>query len=340
MAPTTAPTVDPTTTPTVAPTTAPTVDPTTAPTVALTTVPTVAPTTAPTVEPFTPTTAPTEAPTANPTAAPTVAPSATPSFRPSAPSLRPSRAPTQRPTAVPTTARPTPVPGDPTFAPTIAPTSAAPTRAPTNAPTSFSSPLVSFESTLTMEGLSTPELDQKAQTAIVQTTAQSMDIPANSVSYVGATFTANRRLSTAVSLFATSYVADVKTKVSIPLDTTSFTDPDQLYSSLTTLLDDSVSSGTFTLNLLDNAAALNATELNNVEVDGVTNSAVSVADAPDSDNDELSGGAIAGIVIGVLIGAFLIAALVYYFAFRKGGDYSRDGEAEVFSSRNNVEIAL
>lgn len=335
--------------PTVFPTAIPSALPTATATLAPTAYPSAVPSALPTTEgTFAPTVEGTSAPTAGPTAVPT------------GPTFAPTRAPTAKPSRVPTkvpTPGPTPQPGDPTLKPTPAPTvvpTARPTEVPTAKPTVQTSPILSFTSDISLGGLTEPVMDSSSQQAVVDATAQSMGVSANTVSFVGATFTPSARRAlrasaraSQISLFATLYDAVATTKVDLPIDTMGTTNATELYLSLTKALTDAVSDGSFTSNLQSAAVALNATVLASADATGVTNSAPTVNNdvyvpASDDEGDSLSGGAIAGIVIGVLVGVALLGALVYYFAFAggSGGGKGAQTHQEVFSTRSHIEIAL
>jgi hypothetical protein len=205
----------------------------------------------------------------------------------------------------------------------------------------MTSPILTFSSNLTMGGISTPELDANSQAALLDVTASSMGITVDTVRYVRGYPTAeNRRraLRAGISLFTTSYSIKAQTEVNIPLSSTGSTNATLLYQQLTQSLDDAVSDGSFTTNLLAASILYNATALANVDVTGVSNSAPSVNNDlqyPPSGDDDLTGGEIAGIVIGTFVGVALICALIYYFMFIRDG-----AQKEAFHSNADVEISL
>jgi hypothetical protein len=212
----------------------------------------------------------------------------------------------------------------------------------------MTSPILTFESTMTMGGVSTPELDENAQLSLITATAESMGITPDTVSYVGGVATAeNRRLMDqrmrGISLFTTSWKILATTEVNIPLSATTFTNATQLYSSLTQSLDAAVLSGAFTESLQAAALVFNSSALANAAVTNVTNSAPTVNNDlqyPPSggEDDELNGGEIAGIVIGCFVFVALIAAGVYYCMFVR--PKTEGGGFEVFASNADVEISL
>ncbi|KAJ1398007.1 hypothetical protein B484DRAFT_406801 [Ochromonadaceae sp. CCMP2298] len=148
-----------------------------------------------------------------------------------------------------------------------------------------------------------------------------MGIPLDTVSYTGETAIAeNRRLdenyeNQALRRLTTSWTIIAKTKVEIPLGSTSYANATQLYASLVTMLDAAVTSGAFTTRLVSAASAAGATELVSVNVTAVSNSAVEVDDALDTLDDDrvLNTGAIIGIAIGGLMLLLVFFAAVYYF---------------------------
>lgn len=309
------------------PTPEPTAEPTAEPTTAVTQ-PSIAPTTAVTQPSIAPTTA-----NSSPTVTPTTA----------KPSAMPTAQVTLRPSATPTLHMPTPAPGQPTAAPSARPTTAR--------PTAMNSPLLSFNSNITMGGSLTATLGLNDQKALLNTTAWSMGVSVNTLTFIGSTATAeNRRTlqestgrrglrSSGMSLFTTSWTVKATTQLNIPLDATAFTDVNALYSALTTQLAAAVNSGSFTEQLQIIALLLEADALQIVSVDTVDSSPASVNNFSPSgsgSNDDLSDGAIAGIVIGCVVGAALIAAALYYFCFLREGA----SKHEAFQSNSDVEISL
>lgn len=272
---------------------------------------------------------PTVTPTRNPTLAPTAAPTAQVTLRPS---------------AEPTLHMPTPAPGQPTAAPTARPSTAR--------PTAMTSPILSFNSNITMGGSLTATLGLNDQKALLNTTAWSMGVSVNTLTFLGSTATAeNRRTlkaasgasrslrSSGMSLFTTSWTIKAATQLNIPVDSTTYTDANALYAQLTQKLSDAVTSGSFTEQLQIVALLLEADALQVVSVDQVDSSPAAVNDftpGGSGSNDDLSDGAIAGIVIGSVVGAALIAAALYYFCFLREGA----SKHEAFQSNSDVEISL
>jgi len=103
-------------------------------------------------------------------------------------------------------------------------------------------------------------------------------------------------------------------EVQIPLSSTSYTDPTQLYNSLVADLATSVESGAFTTQLASISALYGATQLLQANVTDVIPGALVVEDytaSDDSKNKTLSSGEIAIIAFCGLL-AFVVMACVYY----------------------------
>lgn len=297
-----------------------------------------APTFAPTVEPtIAPTIAPSVAPTMEPSAEPTAEPTYMPTTAPNAISTVPSAVPTYAPTFMPT-AQPSVAPTVQTttapvasVAPTFSPTRA-PTALPTAAPSFGSTPVITFSSAIGLAGLSSPSLNTNSKNSISQATCATMNLPTSSCSFWGssATQTARRMLRDVDSEALYTVTAYVNTTVSVPSGTSS----DSYYSTLTTSLSNTTALAT---NLQTAAVDNGATStLGAVTVTGVSSTPPTVTNPPSSSSSKknLSGGAIAGIVIGCVVGFSLIAFAVYYFCFRESGSYQATGDSN-FNARHH-----
>eukprot|EP00428_Durinskia_dybowskii_P067382 CAMPEP_0170378148 /NCGR_PEP_ID=MMETSP0117_2-20130122/12658_1 /TAXON_ID=400756 /ORGANISM="Durinskia baltica, Strain CSIRO CS-38" /LENGTH=300 /DNA_ID=CAMNT_0010633507 /DNA_START=253 /DNA_END=1155 /DNA_ORIENTATION=- len=291
---------------------------------------------------------PSAAPSQEPTAPPSVSLSVEPTAFPTA--LQTSAMPSTTPTQSAPSVRPTPRPGDPTWSPTPIPSVAKLTPVPSAQPSYMTSPILSFNSSLTMSGVTSSYLDQPAQQSVISAAAISMGITTNTISYLGSIATAeNRRLFTTdflrgFTLFTTSYKMVSLLKVSVPLSATTYTNSTLLYKSLTQSLNTAVVSGAFTTSLQEAAVLNNATSVVAAQVTNVTNSAPSVNNdlqyPPDNSNksDSLTEGEIVGISIGLFVFFALVAAGCYYFVYIRPG--AQESEVIAFASNSSVEITL
>ena len=175
-------------------------------------------------------------------------------------------------------------------------------------------------------------------------TADTMGIPVDTVTYVRDIVLSvqnQRRLreTSLINLFSTTYTILSTTAVTLPLATTSYKTADELYTSLTTILDTAVASGDFTTTLDQAAIINNATELTNAVVTEVSNSPISVDNdlqfPPTDENDDLQAKQIAGIIIGGLVVISLLLGGFYYLICVR-----QDIEKEVFAENAGVEIVL
>ena len=242
----------------------------------------------------------------------------------SAPTLAPTFATTSPPTLAPTFATTSPPTSPPTLAPTFATTSA-PTLAPTFAttspptpnkkqtemPTIQEVPTISFDTKLTFDNYDSEELDTKSQEAIIIATANSMNISDSYVKYVGSTLK-TRRLSIFKSL---GFNIIVTLKTTIPLQDE--TDPNALYTTITTNLINSVNSGLFTTYLITASNTLGTTSFANVSILSVQNDDYVIKQPDKLDIKEKETPKIYTtiyIIFGVLLSVYL---LMYFVWLRK-----------------------
>ncbi|KAJ1409952.1 hypothetical protein B484DRAFT_403064, partial [Ochromonadaceae sp. CCMP2298] len=209
----------------------------------------------------------------------------------------------------------------PSRAPTTTPTPV-PTAEPTIQPSVQTSPLVVFNSNLTLAGLTEPVLDAAAQAAVLSASASSMGITVDTVFFTGQIALPNslgQGPSPRTRRLATTYTVLAQTRVEIPLGTTGFTNATLLYDSLTSALTAAVTTGAYSKTLQRAAVALGAPSLSSANVTSVSNGAIEVDYAPTSDSiiPNLSGGAIAGIAVGVVLFVVLLAAALYFLCRKK-----------------------
>eukprot|EP01036_Dinobryon_divergens_P034856 gene34856-45107_t len=294
VAPTAIPTHEPSSYPSVGPSSYPTMDPTATPSSLPSIIPSLIPTSTPSL-------VPTSSPTATPSSSPSFIPSVTPTVVPTtAPSTLPTNAPTVKPSYEPT-ARLT---GSPVVRPTArpvannrpstVPSSIAPSlsflRPPistvqTTAPTQTTAQL-QFTQSLTLivsSGCSGLNADLQSQTALEQTTAQSLQVPSSDVTYAGCTFgTATKAVQ--MDLLAESVSANMN--VHIPLSRFTAVSPSNtssvvsLFTKLQQKLATSVQSGDFTKQLTSTSKNLNANVTSKAVVSKTTTSGMAIQNPP------------------------------------------------------------
>ena len=118
-------------------------------------------------------------------------------------------------------------------------------------------PLLTFESSMSLSGLTQPELDNSAQTAIVIATSKSMNISLNFVKFI------SQKLAyySHIILQSQTYTIVAVTEVTIPLSKTD--NPTLVYSYLKTKLLESAGNGNFNTFLVAASIALNSTSTQN-----------------------------------------------------------------------------
>lgn len=168
-----------------------------------------------------------------------------------------------------------------------------------------------------------------------------MQVTINTVFFVGATAVAeNRRmLKAGKSLFTTSWKVFATTRLDLPVSAGDTTNTTLLYIQKTSLLNSAISSNQFTAQLQRVATQLGSDSLATAQAEGVANSAATVDNdlqyPPTNDEDDtLSDGAIAGIVIGSVVFAALVIALIYYFVNGR----SATKVQKVYVQNNDEEI--
>ena len=150
---------------------------------------------------------------------------------------------------------------DKTLAPTLDKT-LAPTFDKTLAPTldKTSDTTISFESTMSLSGISKPFLDDLAQTSVVIATAKSANVSTSFVFFIKQVPSSNKFLK------SVSYDIDATTQLNVPTNGKS---PQILYDSLVSNLVNSVSNGDFNAFLMSASIALNSSSTQNAFSNGV-----------------------------------------------------------------------
>jgi len=178
-------------------------------------------------------------------------------------------------------------------------------------PTIQEVPTISFDTKLTFDNYDSEELDTKSQEAIIIATANSMNISDSYVKYVGSTLK-TRRLSIFKSL---GFNIIVTLKTTIPLQDE--TDPNALYTTITTNLINSVNSGLFTTYLITASNTLGTTSFANVSILSVQNDDYVIKQPDKLDIKEKETPKIYTtiyIIFGVLLSVYL---LMYFVWLRK-----------------------
>ena len=154
-------------------------------------------------------------------------------------------------------------------APSLIP-SPSPSLIPTPSP-SFSpdQPLLTFESSMYLSGLTKPELDNSAQQAIIIATSKSMNVSLNFVKFISQKMATTIVAIQSFHIFLQSptYTIVAVTEITIPLS--QYDNPTLLYSSLKTKLLESVGNGNFNTFLVAASIALNSTSTQNAVLLGI-----------------------------------------------------------------------
>jgi hypothetical protein len=181
------------------------------------------------------------------------------------PTASPTLIPTLMPTLIPTLI--------PTLMPTLIPT-LIPTQSLTLIPTIYTNSYLKFETSMTLSGFTQPILDDNSLLAIVLSIAHSANISSNYVSIKEYSFVNGRRrltftLKNLYNLFLVSQIL-------IPILNNNIIQT-SLYTSLTTNIQNSISSGSFITYLLSQSALLNASISNiNISVSNYTISQMNI----------------------------------------------------------------
>jgi len=147
------------------------------------------------------------------------------------------------------------------WVPTIMPTKVN-TIMPTKVNTKISAPIISFDTKISFNNYNTIKLDEKSQTVIILATASSMNISSSFIKYIGSDIQSRRKLFRYIFELQ-GFNIQVYLQTNIPLEdkfASFINNPRALYSTITTNLVNSVSSGLFQ-NYLQ--AASNALKITN-----------------------------------------------------------------------------
>jgi hypothetical protein len=129
-------------------------------------------------------------------------------------------------------------------------------------------PLLMFESSLSLSGLTKPELDNSAQMAIIIATSKSMNISLNFVKFISQKLLSQSAINYFhIFLQSPTYTIVAVTEITIPLSKTD--NPTFTYSSLKTKLLESVGNGIFNTFLVAASIALNSTSTQNAVLIGI-----------------------------------------------------------------------
>jgi len=199
----------------------------------------------------------------------------------------------------------------PTFEPTEAPTT---TNKPTYSPTQMTSPIISFTSNITIDGINNSMLDANSQRALINVTAWSTKVTENTISYKkGISTVQNRRNLRSITLFTTSYTIIATTQANVPLSSTAYTDPILLYNSMTSSLTNTVNSGDFTKQLQKMSILFNATQTAKANVTHVSNSALTVNDIIYVSPVSIEGVSAVSVILMTTIIFIIICGIYTYF---------------------------
>ena len=246
-------------------------------------------------------------------------PTAVPSFAPTALSLAPTASPTAR---------------FPTFAPTqqVSPTASPTASFPTFTPTQQVSPIMSFISTITLDQVTSSSLSDSDQQAIIAAAALSMQVADNQVVIIKIILSTSERLRDLEVEVAATNTFNVQTQTSVIVASSSQASSFyQIYSSrlIPTI---------FNTNLPSAAQTYNAKSLSSATAATITSKSYTYATPSSNDDNNLSGGAIAGIVIGVIIGVGLLNGIMWYFVVGSGEGGARYTRANKSTLDINVDF--
>ena len=227
--------------------------------------------------------------------------------------------PTLNPTTLITTFVPTlnPTTLITTFVPTLNPTTLittfVPTLKPSKTPTILETPVIVFDTKLSFNNYDSLELDNKSQQVIIVATANSMNISASYIEYIGSSLKTRRQLYM-FRILGFNIIVTLKTTIPIQGNT----DPKILYSTLTTNLINSVNSGLFTTYLITSSNALGVISFANSTILSVKNDDYIIKE-PDkpyiNENENENETLIDYNTIYIIFGVLLLVYLILYFVW-------------------------
>lgn len=244
------------------------------------------------------------------------------------------------------------------MSPVTAPSSSSPVVELTIMPTQITQTM-QFTQSLTMtipNGCSGLNQDVQSQTALIQTTAQSLQISTSDVSYAGCVSSNTAKtnlLDVTISVSANMNVVIPLVQFSNIVVPSNETSIKQLFNSLQNNLNNTINTGAFTKLLATASAKLNATTTSQAVISKSTASGLTVnspptqlpTTAPFVTSNSAPSDSNMGMIIGIVIGAaavssFAVCFLILYL--RSGGNCSKDysgyefDEEDVHISSTNI----
>ncbi len=188
---------------------------------------------------------------------------------------------------------------------------------------------MSFTSTITLDQVSSSSLSDSDQEAIIAAAALSMQVANNQVIIIKITLSTSRRLRDLEVEVAATNTFNVQTQTSVIVANSSQA------SSLYQIYSSRLTPTTFNANLPSTVQTYGATSLSSATAATITSKSYTYETPSSNDDDNLSGGAIAGIVIGVIIGVGLLAGIIWYFVVGSGA-----GGARANKSTLDIDVDL
>jgi hypothetical protein len=232
---------------------------------------------------------------------------------------------------------------NPTASPTLIPTqlpTLIPTQSPTLIPTIYTNSYLKFETSMTLSGFTQPILDDNSLIAIVLSIAHSANISSNYVSIKEYSFINSRRRLTFI--LKNLYSLLLVSQIIIPLTNNNIIST-SLYTSLTTNIQNSISSGSFIKYLLSQSALLNAS-ISNINI-SVSNYSISqmniVTNVPTSyptsvNYDRISVPNLSDIfiikILFITMAVFIVILFIYMQVLKRYNNYNLNN----YNLNNNI----